>query len=67
MGFDLHFFKSFHPHIDGQMARVNRLLEIYLKYFVSANQIDWEKLMDMAQFSYNLQRNDATKKAQLSW
>ncbi|CAL2230768.1 unnamed protein product [Prunus armeniaca] len=31
-----------------------------LKHYVSANQRDWAKLLDVAQFSYNLQRSEST-------
>ena len=62
IGLNLHFFTSFHPWTDAQMERVNALLELYLSYFVSANQQDWAKLLDVAQFSYNLQRSEATNK-----
>ncbi|KAL6340386.1 hypothetical protein AAG906_006039 [Vitis piasezkii] len=37
MGLELHFSTSFHPQIDGQAERVNALLELYLRHFVSAN------------------------------
>jgi hypothetical protein len=60
LGSDLHFSTSFHPQTDGQTERVNALLECYLRHFVSANQRDWAKLLDVAQFSYNLQRSEAT-------
>ena len=63
MGMELHFSTSFHPHTDGQRERVNALLEQYLMHFVSANQIDWAKLIDLAQFSYKLQRRKATEKS----
>ena len=33
-----------------------------MRHFVSANQKDWAKLLDIAQFSYNLQRGEATNK-----
>ncbi|GKV19476.1 hypothetical protein SLEP1_g29735 [Rubroshorea leprosula] len=63
MGSDLHFSTSFHPQTDGQTERVNALLELYLRHFVSANQHDWAKLLDVAQFSYNLQRSEATQQS----
>ena len=50
LGSELHFSTSFHPQTDGQTERVNALLECYLRYFVSANQKDWTKLLDIAQF-----------------
>ena len=63
MGSELHFSTSFHPQTDGQTERVNALLELYLRHFVSANQKDWAKLLDIAQFSYNLQRSETTNKS----
>ncbi|KAG8376912.1 hypothetical protein BUALT_Bualt09G0113500 [Buddleja alternifolia] len=33
------------------------------KWFVSANQHEWARLLDVAQFSYNLQRSEATGKS----
>ncbi|KAL5775964.1 hypothetical protein ACOSP7_013524 [Xanthoceras sorbifolium] len=60
LGSKLHFSTSFHPQTDGQTERVNALLELYLRHFVSANQRDWAKLLDVAQFSYNLQRSETT-------
>ncbi|CAL1353301.1 unnamed protein product [Linum trigynum] len=60
MGSNLNFSTAFHPQSDGQTERVNALLEVYLRYYVSANQRDWVKLMDTTQFSYNLHRNEST-------
>ena len=60
LGSRLHFSTSFHPQNDGQTERVNALLEIYLRHYVSAHQKDWAKLLDMAQFSYNLQKSEST-------
>jgi hypothetical protein len=63
LGTDLNFSTSFHPQSDGQTERVNALLEQYLRHYVSAHQRDWAKLLDIAQFSYNLQRSEATSKS----
>jgi len=60
MGSELNFSTSFHPQSDGQTEMVNALLELYWKHYVSANQKDWAKLLDVAQFSYNLQRSEST-------
>ena len=50
LGSDLNFSTSFHPKSDGQTERINTLLELYLRHFGSANQRDWAKLLDVAQF-----------------
>ena len=63
MGSDLNFSTSMHPQTDGQTERVNALLETYLQHYVSATQRDWPKLLDVAQFSYNLQRSGATNQS----
>ncbi|RVW62239.1 hypothetical protein CK203_064471 [Vitis vinifera] len=63
MGSELHLSTNFHPQTDGQTERVNALLELYLRHFVSASQKDWANLLDIAQFSYNLQRSEATNKS----
>ncbi|KAK3022797.1 hypothetical protein RJ639_046899 [Escallonia herrerae] len=59
LGSELHFSTSFHPQTDGQTEWVNALLECYLRHFVSANQTDWVRLLDVAPFSYNLMRSEA--------
>ncbi|KAK8994843.1 hypothetical protein V6N11_045912 [Hibiscus sabdariffa] len=63
MGSQLNFSTSFHPQTDGQTERTNALLEIYLRHYVNATQRDWPKLLDVAQFSYNLQRSEATNQS----
>ncbi|KAK3034091.1 hypothetical protein RJ639_034071 [Escallonia herrerae] len=63
LGSELHFSTSFHPQTDGQTERVNALLKCYLRHFVSANQTDWARLLDVAQFLYNLMRSEATNQS----
>ncbi|KAE8660305.1 Detected protein of unknown function [Hibiscus syriacus] len=63
MGSSLNFSTSVHPQTDGQTERVNALVETYLRHYVSATQRDWPKLLDVAQFSYNLQRSEATNQS----
>ncbi|GJR42477.1 putative nucleotidyltransferase, ribonuclease H [Tanacetum coccineum] len=60
---DLNFSTSFHPQTDRQTESVIALLELYLRHYVSANQHDWAKLLDVAQFSYNMQQSEATGKS----
>ena len=56
-------FKMMGLQIDGWTERVNALLELYLRHFVSVNQRDWVKLLDATQFSYHLQRSEVTNKS----
>ncbi|KAL3522464.1 hypothetical protein ACH5RR_015298 [Cinchona calisaya] len=54
---------SSHPQIDGQTKRVNALLELYLRHYVSSTQQNWAKLLDVAQLLFNLQVNEYTGKS----
>ncbi|KAK2973404.1 hypothetical protein RJ640_011638 [Escallonia rubra] len=63
LGSELHFLMSFHPQTDRYAEWVIALLECYLRHFVSANQTDWARLLDVAQFSYNLMRSEATNQS----
>lgn len=63
MGSKLYFSMRFHRLTDGKTEKMNALLELYLRHFVSVNQKDWAKLLDVAQFSYNLQRSETTNKS----
>jgi len=51
---------SYHPQIDGKTERINTLLEDYLQHYVTTHQKDWPELLDIAQFSYNVQKSSAT-------
>ena len=48
LGTDLKFSTSFHLQTNGQTERINSLLEMYLRHYVSAHQRDWAKLLDVA-------------------
>lgn len=63
LGSELHFSTSFHLQTDGQNERLNALLECYLRQFMEVGQRDWAKLLDVAKFSYNLQKSEATNKS----
>ena len=44
---------AFHPQTDGQTERVNRVLEDYLRHYVSPKQDDWDQHLWAAEFAYN--------------
>lgn len=52
---------AFHPQTDGQVERINALLEDYLSHFVSEEQSDWAKWLPIAEFSYNNTPSSSTK------
>ena len=60
MGTNLKFSSSYHPQTDGQTERTNQILEDYLRHYVSLGQKDWSQYLDIAEFSYNLHKQDST-------
>jgi hypothetical protein len=44
---------TFHPQIDGQMERVNMILEDMLRHYVSPTQEDWDLYLSLVEFVYN--------------
>lgn len=44
---------AFHPATDGQVERVNAVMEDYLRYFVNFRQDDWVAWLPLAEFAYN--------------
>ena len=53
LGTSTKFSTAFHPETDGQMERVNQILEQYLRCMISYQQDDWIKFLPMAEFAYN--------------
>lgn len=62
-GSKLSLSSTTHPESDGQTERFNGMLEEYLRHFVSANQKDWVKLLDVAQLCFNSQKSSSTNKS----
>jgi hypothetical protein len=53
MSTDLHYSSAFHPRTDGQIERVNQVLEDLLRACVLTYGSDWEKSLSYVEFSYN--------------
>jgi len=53
LGTKLKMSTAFHPQTDGQTERVNRVLEDYLRHYVSPTQDDWDEWLPQAEFSVN--------------
>jgi transposase InsO family protein len=63
MGTNLHYSSAFHPQTDGQIERVNQVLEDLLRACVLTYGSDWEKSMSYAEFLYNNSYQDSLKMA----
>src|SRR4051812_2431946 len=53
MGTHLSFSTAFHPQSQGQVERVNQVLEDMLRAYVISFGKKWEKSLPFAEFSYN--------------
>ena len=51
---------AFHPQTDGQMERMNSVLEQYLRMYCDYQQTDKAGLLPLAKFSYNNSKHSAT-------
>ena len=52
---------AFHPQSDGQIERINHILEEYLRHYCSWKQDDWDKLLPLVEYTYNLAISETTK------
>jgi hypothetical protein len=53
MGTKLNFSSAYHPQTDGQIERVNQIMEDMLRACVLTYGKDWEQSLPYAEFSYN--------------
>ena len=51
---------AFWPQTDGQMERVNLVMQVYLQNYLNADQTDWADHISMAEFSYNNTKHSRT-------
>ena len=51
---------AFHPQTDGQAEKANSIVERYLRTFAAANERHWDRLLALAEFSYNSHVHKAT-------
>jgi hypothetical protein len=52
---------AYHPQSDGQTERVNQVLEQYLRVFCDYRQDDWNRLLPLAEFTYNNAQHTSTR------
>jgi transposase InsO family protein len=53
LGTKLKMSTAFHPQTDGLTERSNRVLEDYLRHYISPSQNDWDEWLPQAEFSVN--------------
>ena len=51
---------AFHPQTDGQAEKANSIVERYLRTFATTNERHWDRLLALAEFSYNCHIHKAT-------
>jgi len=49
----LHFSAGYYFEADGQTKHTNQILEQYLWTYCNYQQLDWSKLLPLAEFTYN--------------
>ncbi|MBW0568597.1 hypothetical protein O181_108312 [Austropuccinia psidii MF-1] len=54
---------AYHPEADGQIERVNQILEWYLWMYLSYHQDDWNTWLPLAEFAYNNSDHSSTKQS----
>jgi transposase InsO family protein len=52
---------TYHPHTDGQMERVNQIIEDMLCAWVLTDGPKWDKHLPLAEFSYNNSYQESIK------
>lgn len=52
---------AFHPETDGQTERVNAVLEMYLRNYVTFHQDDWADWLPLAEFASNNAISETTR------
>jgi len=52
---------AFHPQTDGQIERINQIVEQYFHCYINYRQNDWVLLLPTAQFAYNSAESNTIK------
>jgi hypothetical protein len=50
---DIKLSSVFHPQTNGEIERVNQVLEQYLRCTINYQQDDWTSYLPLAEFAYN--------------
>jgi transposase InsO family protein len=60
LGIEQKLSTAYHQRTDGQIERVNSILEQYLRGYVDYQQSDWSCLLPIAEFAYNNTTHSST-------
>ena len=52
---------TYHPHSDGQIERVNQIIEDMLRAYVGAKPTKWERYLPILEFDYNSSKHTSTR------
>jgi len=63
LGTKLNFSSAYHPQTDGQIERINQILEDMLRACALQYDTSWEKSLSYAEFSYNKSHQKSLKMA----
>jgi transposase InsO family protein len=61
LGVKIKLSTVYHPQTNGQIKRMNQILEQYLRCTVNYQQDDWTDLLSLAEFAYNNTLYSSTK------
>jgi hypothetical protein len=61
LGITRNLSMAFHPEIDGQMERVNGIIEQYLQAYCNYQQDTWKQLLPITEFCYNNTQLETTR------
>ncbi|MCO5561028.1 hypothetical protein L7F22_014649 [Adiantum nelumboides] len=53
LGTNLLFSSAYHPQTDGQIERVNQILEEMLRHYIQQRLASWEEYLPLVEFAYN--------------
>jgi len=60
LGIERRMSTAYHPESDGQVERMNRVVQQVLRHFVSPRATNWDKLLPLVEFAINQSKQEST-------